>query len=215
LRRIAGHALRPWISRSRRQALLWPHLSLPSAIPAWVRPEWARRIGLNDRDWPVYWPDGLPGLAQRQRSRCFSFARAYINNENVLAYAATQQVELRHPFHDRRLTEFLLNVPGGLLLHGREKKYLLRQAMRGTLPELVRTRQTKAPFDSHIVEALSRVISEQTVSSLVPVQLGWLDGPKVWELFARFQSSGGTEGLTSVLWFAVSVDTWCRHAAGA
>lgn len=51
------------------------------------------------------------------------------------------ELELRHPYRDRRLVEFVLSIPAHqLYFHGRYK-HVLRNAMRGILPEIIRTRR--------------------------------------------------------------------------
>ncbi len=50
-------------------------------------------------------------------------------------------LELRHPYRDRRLVEFVLSLPAyQLYFHGRYK-HVLRNAMQGILPEIIRTRR--------------------------------------------------------------------------
>ncbi|HKZ43509.1 MAG TPA: asparagine synthetase B family protein, partial [Anaerolineales bacterium] len=48
-------------------------------------------------------------------------------------------LELRHPFRDLRLLEFVLSIPAYQLIRNEQKKYILRNAMKGILPESVRT----------------------------------------------------------------------------
>ena len=58
------------------------------------------------------------------------------------------QIELRNPFRDRRLIEFILAIPAyQLYCHG-ISRYILRNAMQDILPETIRTRSTKTSFIS-------------------------------------------------------------------
>jgi len=68
-------------------------------------------------------------------------------------------IEARSPFYDRRLIEFCLSLPGGYHINGRKTKRLLRRAMRGILPERIRTRLDKQGFHAPIgrwVDALAQ-----------------------------------------------------------
>ncbi len=56
-------------------------------------------------------------------------------------------VEGRVPFLDHRLWEFLESVPLDLKIRGTTEKYLLRESMRGFVPEQIRLRE-KHPFDA-------------------------------------------------------------------
>jgi asparagine synthase (glutamine-hydrolysing) len=55
-------------------------------------------------------------------------------------------VESRLPFLDYRLVEFLLGLPERLKLRGGRSKIVLREAMRGIVPEAVRERRDKMGF---------------------------------------------------------------------
>lgn len=55
-------------------------------------------------------------------------------------------VESRVPFLDYRLVEFLSAVPGTMKLHRGITKAVFREAMRGVLPEAIRTRGDKMGF---------------------------------------------------------------------
>ncbi|MFD2031257.1 asparagine synthase-related protein [Ancylobacter dichloromethanicus] len=75
--------------------------------------------------------------------------------------AAQYGVEQRHPLHDLRLLRFFMGAAGGMLLRSGERKHLLREAMRGTLPEVVRTRKTKAHFSAPIIDALAQAFDRR------------------------------------------------------
>ena len=49
-------------------------------------------------------------------------------------------IEARVPFLDHRLVEFAFRLPGDYKVHGVETKYVLREALKGVLPERIRTR---------------------------------------------------------------------------
>src|SRR4029079_3178157 len=97
---------------------------------------------------------------------------------NILSFAAMQGVELRHPFYDRRLSEYLFTAPGHLFKRGAQLKVLLREAMRGTLTEAIRVRQSKASFVTPFVDAMDR-FSDDQLGSLEVVRRGWVDGGRL------------------------------------
>lgn len=55
-------------------------------------------------------------------------------------------LDLRYPFLDRALVEFLLTMPSHMRMRGEWTKFVHRQAMKGVLPEEVRWRPDKANF---------------------------------------------------------------------
>jgi asparagine synthase (glutamine-hydrolysing) len=63
-------------------------------------------------------------------------------------------VECRMPFLDHRLVEFSLSLPDSDRLGKRQSKRILRDAMRGRLPEVVRMRMDKIGFNAPLHEWL-------------------------------------------------------------
>ncbi len=220
LRAIAGEAMLPLVSPARRARLLWPDLGPLAEPPAWLRPDWASRISLVERSRTT--PDPLPGggFAHRQRHRFSTFPRRHVNLDNTLSYAASQGVELRHPLHDQRLVRFFMACAGGLLRRGTTKKHLLREAMRGTLPEEVRTRQTKANMSVTILEAAKRRLAERPFEAMACVKLGWVDAAKLREThetvgaWIEAGAAGAAPGNYAMVWNAISIDLWLEHAVG-
>jgi len=72
----------------------------------------------------------------------------------LVGAAARHGVELRYPFLDRDLVEFVFALPLALRIKGdrRLHKYILREAMRGIVPETVRDSRHWTTF-GHIVKA--------------------------------------------------------------
>ena len=62
------------------------------------------------------------------------------NSSNEVTYASRHAVELRHPYRDRRLVEYVLALPAYQLYYQGIFKHVLRTAMRGILPETIRLR---------------------------------------------------------------------------
>jgi asparagine synthase (glutamine-hydrolysing) len=85
-----------------------------------------------------------------------SFARAeflearyllpgYILSSQGDRVAMAHAVEGRYPFLDHRVVAFAARLPVGLKMKVLDQKYLLKQAVRGLIPESIRTRQ-KQPY---------------------------------------------------------------------
>jgi asparagine synthase (glutamine-hydrolysing) len=60
--------------------------------------------------------------------------------------AAMHGMDAAFPFLDRDLIALVMSLPGDVVTRNGEPKALLREAMRGLLPEAIRTRTTKADF---------------------------------------------------------------------
>lgn len=121
-------------------------------------------------------------------------------------------LEVRYPFFDRRLVEFLIAIPIDQLWRGEQTKFVLRNAMKGVLPESVRTRRGKAEFSPVIDVELRRNHSaavEELFRTSVMVSHGILDGAKLLKLLERYRRGAGPHLSTQVLFFA-SLELWFR-----
>lgn len=219
LKRLLYNSAGPLLLARHREQMARPHLEFSHVPPEWLRPEWAARNDLSERWRADRSPYQLDSFAQRGRCFRYVMARSHINHENVLSFAASKGVELRHPLHDLRLTHFLMGVPGAMLLRRGEHKYLLRQAMRGTLPERVRTRQSKAQFVPPMYIALDQFFAATPVKQLLAVQMGWVDSARI-EAYRHAHLAwfnNGRPGQMPLeplgpLWALISTEIWLRHA---
>jgi len=118
------------------------------------------------------------------------------------------RIEARHPFYDRRLLEFMIALPEALCARGRVNKWILREAMQGTLPELVRTRLTKGDFSHTFVRSLRASATRQAFSN-TPHASAWIDGEAALTDLERFLQRGTTSGMWA-LWGVYGIYAWSR-----
>jgi asparagine synthase (glutamine-hydrolysing) len=117
-------------------------------------------------------------------------------------------VEVRYPFRDRRLVEFVLRLPSDQLDRPGLTRPVLREAMRELLPEVVRTRVGK----TSLVELLRRGVAGREAA----VARRYLTaGQFAWERFVRAdwvaaRSPGACEKEFDelVLWLCMCLVKW-------
>jgi asparagine synthase (glutamine-hydrolysing) len=130
----------------RRTKNLFGRDASTPACPRWLAPEFVRRLNLQERtkQWSRLLPDSQshPVLTQGHASLSSSYWASMFEIEDPGVTRCP--VELRHPFLDLRVVNFLLALPPFPLFF--EKK-LLRAAVAGRLPESIRTRR-KSPLAS-------------------------------------------------------------------
>jgi len=119
------------------------------------------------------------------------------------------QVELRHPYRDRRLVEFMLAIPAYQLYYDGAYKHILRNAMQGNLPEIIRARTQPTsllPFYQHGAqmeqEALREVIQKKNWQIFVRKE--WL-APH-WNIAPKKDNA---EAL--IPWLCFSYETWLAN----
>ncbi|HEV2618181.1 MAG TPA: asparagine synthase-related protein [Candidatus Acidoferrales bacterium] len=138
----------------RRVGHLFSRRESNTAFPEWIQPELASRLNLKSR-WnnPV---GNLPWNAHPDHP--VGYGSLFLSEWDVMfrrqsAATTRQPVEVRYPFLDVRLVNFLLAIPSMPWFF---RKHLLRETMRGRLPESIRLRP-KTPFTlGSLVAALQR-----------------------------------------------------------
>jgi asparagine synthase (glutamine-hydrolysing) len=195
-----------WRARARRAAPPWLLAPARGALidsddpHAWMA-----------MDGPRWWSNVAHGLTKGIEQR------GIFEHQRLRATAAG--LRARHPLLDLDLLELVLSLPPELSFDRERDRPLLRQALRGLLPETVRMRAGKAWFDSLVIDSLAGAdagplrallcergaelaayVDMERVSSMV------CDGPPPHGT-ARFQ-------WMHLTWRLLSAECWLRALAG-
>ncbi|MHB8485777.1 MAG: asparagine synthetase B family protein [Candidatus Acidiferrales bacterium] len=138
----------------RRLRALFLGRKLRAPFPDWVPPELVNRLNLKAR-----WKSPLHNLPwDVHLHHPMAYGSLFLPQWDFMfqhedAGFTRQPLEVRYPFLDLRLVNYLLAIPS---LPWFFRKYLLREAMRGRLPEAIRMRP-KTPFRGEpLLAALQR-----------------------------------------------------------
>lgn len=186
--------------------------SIEDGLPEWIDPGFARRTAIEER-----LQDHQPGrFRDKARQTLYSAFRQspwspvcewYDRGANAFG------IEVRHPFLDRRLAEYLFAIPPDRLFRAGESKPLLRQAMAGLLPEAVRLRRDKTRLGAFLDLSLQqgqRDWIDQILREPRAVAMGFLDGDRFRAAYLRYRNGGLEEGQRS-LWYALMLEIWLRQ----
>jgi asparagine synthase (glutamine-hydrolysing) len=152
LRSVAASAAPPVVRRTWRRLHRRGLLGAPSLI----QPDFARRIGLDERvraAEPAGNGAGMEG-ARREHWRVMTSARLAGILETLAASAGAAGIDVRDPFLDRRVMEFCLALPASQKIRHGRTRVVARHALDGLLPPEIRDRPGKAPLDLMIRSAL-------------------------------------------------------------
>jgi asparagine synthase (glutamine-hydrolysing) len=121
-------------------------------------------------------------------------------------------LEVRHPFLDHRLVEFLITLSPQLKIQNGWTKHVLRQAFP-ELPDAIRWRRDKQGFLTPEKQWLQRDLNDVIRSKFRGSHLsqaGILDDRKFLEYFGQFQSGAAiSESDVSRIFIA---EQWMRRA---
>lgn len=193
---------------------------LDRPVADWIEPGFARRHELSERerrftprrgrrshaDYEVYWYFLYPFT-----SRIYSVAGEL---------ALESGVELRTPLFDRRVVEFALSRPREERASGRETKRLLREAMKGLLPDTVleprkaRTGLSSGYFRRSLRGPYAGLLKETFLAPRL-ADLGIIHAERLRKSCERFVQHGGSGATEVHLFFTLQTELWLRSRESA
>jgi asparagine synthase (glutamine-hydrolysing) len=179
-------------------------------VPEWVNPVFAKQYQLADRYDPV-----RVASAERTRGYAAELCRTVENLPNAIDRGVVADgLEVRYPFLHRPLVEYALRLPHHATTRPYARKWILREAMRGLLPEEVRARTTKGGIDARIAWSMSRE-RERLKAMLEEPILGELGVVQVEQLRDAVEAAATGIGLEDVsLTAALALETWLSWRVG-
>ncbi|MEW6544778.1 MAG: asparagine synthase (glutamine-hydrolyzing) [Nitrospirota bacterium] len=209
LQELLAIVLPAWVLRPYRWAVR------RDGLPPWIDGGFARRVDLADRLRAPSPAGPFTSYAQRDIFLSLRSGEHTLSCELVDRSAARFGLENRHPFNDRRFIEFVLSLPQTQRQRDGRIKFIMRQAMRDLLPDLVRERQTKAEFSPVFLRAFETLGGRQFFASLSAVTQGWVCKETVCRMYEEtLRASADDEGIPHVwpLWMIAGMDLWGNAA---
>ncbi|ELS04341.1 asparagine synthase (glutamine-hydrolyzing) [Xenococcus sp. PCC 7305] len=185
----------------------WPKLG-SFDIPPWVLPDFAKNYGMRDKAAAI-----VRQLSQYPIEQSFNLLglRASVGNWASWYLAAPLGIHISEPFLDRRLITYCLSLPRELREVPGVPKPLLQEAMKGILPEPIRTRKYKRNFNEVYWKGLSRNLSylEEMVHQSAIDELGIFDKSRLIEVMREHAIGIGdvrsgsriSSSLALIAWF--------------
>jgi asparagine synthase (glutamine-hydrolysing) len=179
--------------------------------PSWIPVADRNRLRLTERS-PV--ARSYAGCRGAQYAHEVAYATGAITaaiDHGIVADCA----DVRYPFCHRPLVEFALHLPAEMCRRPNARKWILRQAMRGCLPEAIRTRRWKGAFDGRVAWTLmhARDRVEALLDRPILAELGCIDVALLRAALARATTLDGEVERGHVL-NALALELWLRVRAG-
>jgi asparagine synthase (glutamine-hydrolysing) len=163
-------------------------------------------------------------LGRDQYVEAHTLMSGYLLSSQGDRMAMANSIEGRFPFLDHRVIEFANRLPPQYKLRGLTEKYILKKAVKGLLPETIRTR-TKQPYrapDSQSFFSNGRAI--EYVAELLDARrlrdAGYFNPQAVEKLVAKCREGraigfGDNMAFVAILSTMLVDDLFLREAAGA
>ncbi|HEY0427330.1 MAG TPA: asparagine synthase (glutamine-hydrolyzing) [Pyrinomonadaceae bacterium] len=138
-----------------------------------------------------------------------TYLHELLMKQDQMSMAAS--IESRVPFLDHKLVEFTARMPERMKIRGRDTKWILREAMKGILPEEILTRGKMGfpvPIGSWFRNEFRHLIDEYVLSERA-VGRGLFEREFLRRLAAEHQS--GAADHAQRLWFLVNFEMWSRQ----
>jgi asparagine synthase (glutamine-hydrolysing) len=207
-------AVMPLMPRGLRRLVRWRRRT---PYPAWVGPDFARRIDLYARLTAEPSFPHVKGVSRRLLYETLHDGELPITHAMVEQALGRMGLEIRQPFYDRRLIEFAFSIPSDQLRRDGFERYVVRNAMRGILPELVRTRITKASFNDPVLQSIRHNAALISFDRLEIAERGWVDAEKLKSGYETLMASyrNGEAGYGFPVWMAIATEIWHRVVLGS
>ena len=184
-----------------------------SGIPDWVGRDAARRFDLASHTARGRVYDGRPGHLYAGAV----LAAVEAIPSTLIQGPLEEVLDVQHPFLHRPLVELALQLPAEMCVRPFQRKWILREAMRGILPEPVRRRVGKGEADG--LECWSLTHESKYVELLLkdPIlaQLGCIDLPTFRRALAAAGQGHAPDGISSNrIGNVLDVEMWLQLRSG-
>ena len=171
----------------------------------WLDPRFRERSALLHR---IEAPGLPPHASPVQRDLYWYFCSGWSTyvHEGWDSDAALLGTDFRHPFFDRQLAEFAFALPEQQRSHRGLVKVVLRNALRGRLPEMVIQRRVQADFMPVFARELAALNGKDPFPDAAIAERGWILPSELSSALQRARS-GDLQDLWR-LWAAIGIEIW-------
>jgi asparagine synthase (glutamine-hydrolysing) len=138
--------------------------------------------------------------------------QTYLRATRRLSDVQPSSAELRYPYLDQHLTEFLTSVPTDQLTRPGNRRSLVRRALADLIPPEILSRRTKSGTGRCISLTLDKHWDrfESSIRSPVAVQLGYLNAGRFYDALSAARRGKLPHLHALVLLKSLSLELWLR-----
>lgn len=207
---------RPWIQLLWQSAIevlpsyLGQYFYQEAKIEPWIRKDFAKRTRLAVRRSDV---DEHFGLWLPTRRSCIAGVLIMANNLAKFIPPVQALEEVRYPFLDQTLIEFLLSIPADQMLRPGERRSLMRRSLASIVPQEILSRRTKQVGERIHIILLEKYWDElqNIYQTSLSSRLGYIHEAHLLKTICDARA-GRSVSLVRVLW-TISLECWLRDLA--
>jgi asparagine synthase (glutamine-hydrolysing) len=217
IRLLMSSAVIPLLPPAVREFVQWRSRPSRMPYPGWINSDFARRTDLYARLIAESRLSKVRGTTRRLIYELFHHGELPVTTGMAEQAFGRIGLETRRPFFDRRIIEFAFALPNDQLRRGGFERYIVRNAMTGILPEVVRTRITKATFNEPMLESVKHDAALISFDRMEIAQRGWVDSAKLKAGFEALMASrrNGEGDYALPVWMAIATEIWHRVIFGS
>lgn len=179
----------------------------------WVAPALARQYDLHARALaPASYTGRIGSKYHDAVVKCVEAIRSGLSTGVI-----EDALDVRHPFLYRPLVEFALRLPPELCARPNARKWVVREAMRGILPEIVRTRVGKGVLTGLFawITATQEKLLRPLLHDPILADLGVIDAARLRaELAAARHERANRERLSAAVQYTLAIEAWLQMRSG-
>jgi asparagine synthase (glutamine-hydrolysing) len=210
-RGFAPTPVREWSRRLRRPGRLQEALEGSS-----ISPDLVREADVHERLEALWARRGSTGASMRERHVVeVTHPAIAVALERYHRVAASQGIEARHPFMDRRVVELGLSLPWDQKVRDGWSKHVVRRACAGLLADRVAWRRGRwvrlgPDFLSTAIASFDALIAREATDGLRDLA-AYADVPLLLRSWGEHRLSGRPVAAQT-LWRAAAVNSWLRRS---
>ncbi|MGI9534357.1 MAG: asparagine synthase-related protein [Thermodesulfobacteriota bacterium] len=180
----------------------------------WINFSFAKKFDIDDKLHIRKINKETMSKSDNDRYEKLSDGMRVLNFESFEQFATNNGVDESHPFFDSRIVDFTFSIPESQKISRNEQRIILRRALRNLLPNDVYNRNTKAHFDTIVINSLFQPEILNVLKNLKIVETGWINRDFMKDKLDKLLLPKRNEYLSSrdsnILATIVTIELWYR-----
>jgi asparagine synthase (glutamine-hydrolysing) len=187
---------------------------VPQEPPPWIDGAFAERTGLAERLAAGAASPAAPSQSWNHLRSWLDSGDEALARERLDRLAVASDVELRHPFYDRRLLDVVFSMPETSHRNEGPAGRMLRDAMKDRVPADLLAAADPPDLSNVLLAAARSPDVEPHLTVPMLAGLGWVDRAEVANLVTRARNRSDPAAALP-FWQVIGIEAWLKEVFGA